>query len=250
MSERTIGNLNGFVSHEDILNYIKKKYDPMATVNVDKTIVANLSDFKEEYQINPHSETDQYYYIVDGYISFNYRNLNRTLMYSYKNINWTEKLEYYKSLGLEDFVRAEKTYIDLIFDNDSVKIITNILHNFTGGWINEKENDDKSYYFVDRNPCQIGGIYKERYTSKYFVVCDISHSAKLVYGYTVVTNPLKNTTISNQYIRDMLHEQIDGNSFYRDNYWMADFETVKNILDGYLGKIADIQLQTLVDCGM
>lgn len=48
------------------------------------------------------------------------------MFYLYSNVNYYENLDYYKTLGLEDMVKSETTYISLGYDENSCEIIKSI----------------------------------------------------------------------------------------------------------------------------
>lgn len=73
----------------------------------------------------------------------------RCIFYLYCDINTYENLRYYSSVGLEDMVYSEKTYISLGNSGSSVEIIKKITEHF-GGWLDENDCDDKEYYYIEK----------------------------------------------------------------------------------------------------
>lgn len=145
----TYGKLKGYVKHEDIFEFIKNNYDENATRRVSRTVHRPLSDLDWEYTINEHSDDNVNWYDISGFIHFKQNGENRMLHYFYDNIIDLNDLEYYSEYGLEDFAKAEKTHIGLGYWGSSVEIIKEILGHFDGGWIDENDCDDETYYWVE-----------------------------------------------------------------------------------------------------
>lgn len=59
MSCDTMGRIKGYVKHEDIFDFIKQKWDSMATDSVKKDIPIPLSRCDWKYKFNEHSEDDK-----------------------------------------------------------------------------------------------------------------------------------------------------------------------------------------------
>ena len=147
----TYGKIKGYVKHEDIFEFIKQKYDKNATNDVTKEITCALSECNWEYKMNEHSEDNENWYTISGFICFKYKEEDRMLFYYYDNINSYEDLEYYTEFGLEDMVKTETTHIGLGYWGSSVKIIKEIVENFGGGWLDENDCDDKPYHIIESN---------------------------------------------------------------------------------------------------
>lgn len=146
MSVDTQGKIKGFVGHEEIANFIKKKWDKNVVDNVEKEIVKPLAECDWEYQVNEHSDDSENWYTISGFINFMYNDDLRSLFYYYNNINSFTSLERYQRCGLEDMVKAETTSISLGCYGDSVEIIKEIIAHFGGGWLDEDDCDDEEYY--------------------------------------------------------------------------------------------------------
>ena len=131
MGAATQGKIKGYVSHDDLLNFIKENYDQNAYHGIKKEML----------------KSDEY--IIDGYFYFNFKGETRQMFYMYWNVNHLENLEYYSARGLEDMVRSETTLIDLGHWGSSIEIIKNIITHFGGGWIDENDCDDIPYYFIE-----------------------------------------------------------------------------------------------------
>lgn len=161
MSLNTYGKIKGFVSHEEILEFIRNNYDSNANDHVSFHDEGPLSDITWEHQINEHSADNENKYSWYGYISFKHNNDRRSLFYSYCNVNSLENLAFYKEHNLENMVRAETTFISLSYWKDSVEIIKAILEHFGGGWIDENDCDNQEYY-----PYPVPEGYKPEGTEK------------------------------------------------------------------------------------
>jgi len=147
----THGKIKGFVRHEDILNFIRQKYDKDAKSNINRRIMFPISKCTWKYKINEHSESNENDYIDQGVICFKYNNEDRMLMYCYDNLNHYENLKYYSKRGLTELVESETTFISLGYWGSSVEIIKEIVAHFGGGWIDDNDCDDKEYYPVNAN---------------------------------------------------------------------------------------------------
>lgn len=145
----TCGKIKGFVRHEDILNFIKRKWDINAKDKVEKYIMQPISELDWKYKFNEHSEDNENWYTLHGFISFKYNEEERALLYDYDNINQYENFEYYSKYGLREMVESEITFLSLGYWGSSVEIITEIVKYFGGGWVNDNDCDDEKYYPVE-----------------------------------------------------------------------------------------------------
>lgn len=59
MGVDTNGKIKGFVSYEEVLNFIRKKWDKNARSNVNKRIICPISECNFKYKINEHSEDNE-----------------------------------------------------------------------------------------------------------------------------------------------------------------------------------------------
>lgn len=149
MSVSTIGKIKGYVSHLDILNFIRQKWDPNAKSSVKRKDYGSISNCTWKHQINEHSDTQDFWYILSGFINFIYKGEHRQLLYVYDNVNHFEHLERYKEQGLEDLVLSETTYISIGKDKNSVDIIKTLVAQFGGGWLDEDDCDDNDFYPIE-----------------------------------------------------------------------------------------------------
>lgn len=149
MGVSTQGRIKGYVSHDEILNFIRQKYDINAYSTVKKEIINDIKQITWKHSINEHSEDNDHWYDYSGYICFKDGEETRRLFYFYTNVNGFDNLEYYKDYGLEDMVRSEYVSISLHMHGNSIDIIKNIVAHFGGGWLDENDCDDKEYYPID-----------------------------------------------------------------------------------------------------
>lgn len=148
----THGKIKGYVRHEEIFNFIRQKYDENATMSIKKEIVCALSKYNDdEYELNAHSEDKENWYNIYGRIDFKYKGEDRSIFYSYSNVNFFENLDYYSEHGLEDMVKSETTYLSLGYWGSSVEIIKEMVAQFGEGWIDKNDCDDQPYEPVEVN---------------------------------------------------------------------------------------------------
>ena len=150
----TIGRIKGFVSHQNLSNFIKEKYDKNVVDHVVRYVMKPISECDWKHKINEHSEDEINWYNDHGFIYFKYDGEKTALFYDYNNINHYENEKYYSAYGLADMVESETTYINLgIIDSESgkenVKILKEIISHFGGGWLDNNDCDDELPYWVD-----------------------------------------------------------------------------------------------------
>ena len=142
----TRGRIKGYISHEDICNFIHQKYDKNVKNGVSKKIYCQISKCDFDFKINEHSQDMNNWYITSGFICFKYHDICTSIFYDYSNLNTLENLEYYSSKGLRELVETETTYISMRCCNESVKIIKEIVAHFGGGWVDNDDCDTEDYY--------------------------------------------------------------------------------------------------------
>ena len=64
MSVDTHGKIKGFVRHEEILNFIRQKWDKDARDGVKKDVTCPISKCDWKYKINEHSEDNENWYSI------------------------------------------------------------------------------------------------------------------------------------------------------------------------------------------
>lgn len=147
----TKGKIKGYVKAEEILNFIQQKYDPNAKSYVTRHQIAPINEISWKYKFNKHSDDKDHWYDEAGYINFTYKDEQRQLFYFYSNINSFENIDYYKDLGLLDMVKAETTSLNLGYWGSSVEIITELVSQFGGGWVDNNDCDSEEFYPIEFN---------------------------------------------------------------------------------------------------
>lgn len=141
MSTDTVGRIKGYITAEEICEYIKKCWDKTAESNVIRNNISSIQNITWDYLVNEHSENSEYWYADTGIIKFCYKGQERWLHYCYNNLNHFENLKYYKNLGLEEMERSEYTNLILAYFEDSAAIMQDIIKYFGGGWLDESDED-------------------------------------------------------------------------------------------------------------
>ena len=147
----TRGKIKGFVHPDEILNFVRQKYDATAKSDVSETVLCPLKKCEWDYTLNPHGHDRNNWTTLTGFIVFSYKDEKRMLFYSYSNINSLENLEFYSERNLEDMVRAETTGLSLGTWGHSVEIIQEIVAQFGGGWVDDNDCDSEEFYPVELN---------------------------------------------------------------------------------------------------
>ena len=147
MGVDTKGKLKGYVSPQEVLNFIQQTIDSNAKsyVELKDYGIVNYDWIKERY-----GKTNKWL-ITSGFIDFTDKSgEQRSLFYCYNNINSYENLEYYSTYGLENMVKSETTDIMLGCHGESVDVIKSIVTEF-GGWIDENDCDNEVYYPIEKD---------------------------------------------------------------------------------------------------
>ena len=147
MGVDTKGKLKGYVSPQEVLNFIKQTIDSNAKsyVELKDYGIAEYDWIKERYDNTNKRLT------TSGFINFTSKQgEQRSLFYCYNNVNSYENLEYYSEYGLENMVKSETTDIMLGCYGDSVEVIKSIVTEF-GGWIDENDCNDREYYPIEKD---------------------------------------------------------------------------------------------------
>lgn len=143
MGVDTLGKIKGKISEHDILNYIKQTIDPEASMDISSKDYGKLEEHKF---IKENYDGTGKWILRDGFISFTSKNGNRrSLFYFYDNCNHHENLDYYAPLGLSDMVKSETTNLHLGYNDEAIEIITDIVAQFGGGWVDKNDCDDVPY---------------------------------------------------------------------------------------------------------
>lgn len=151
MSCDTIGKIRGYISLEDIFKFVKEKWDKDAKLHSEKSNIMPLSKISEvskKYKLNQHGESDEYWYIIRGYIDFFFQEEGRRLFYDYSNVNFLENHDFYSQYGLAEMVESETTNLLLGHDETSSDMMETLVWHFGGGWIDEDDLDEIPFYDI------------------------------------------------------------------------------------------------------
>ena len=138
MSVDTKVRLKGCVEIEAILEFVRNKFDANADIFM-KSITEYDDDVVREFYkkgiiADSYAEKP---YIMSGYVVFNYNNSKRMMFVSYDSLNFSENM-----------VNAETTFLNLGYNDDAVKIMTEIVKAY-GGWIDYNDSDDEEYVYFE-----------------------------------------------------------------------------------------------------
>ena len=148
MCVNTVGKIKGYVKPEDVLEFIRERYDEGAEESFKRETDGKIANISWEYRINEHSDDDVNEYVVYGSIYFYDGDDLRSLFYCYGNVNHMDNAEYYREHGLVDMAESESTNIFLKYWGNSVDIIKEIVEHFGGGWIDDNDGDEDPFYRV------------------------------------------------------------------------------------------------------
>lgn len=148
MGVETKVKIKGYVKYEDILQFVKEKYDVDATARIGKEVICPVSKLEFDHSLNESSEDSENWYIISGGIYFNYGEEYRGLAYFYSNVNGFENLEHYSKKGLKGMVMSETTTLSLSYWGSSVQIMKDLIQEFGPGWIDEDDSDEEEYYLL------------------------------------------------------------------------------------------------------
>jgi len=123
--------LKGFVTCEEILNFLVQKVDQTAKKSID-TIPCHDYD----------SVSGTFYFTKEGKIL--------SIFYYYTSLNLKENYDYWVEKGLKDMVDTHTTELLANVDESSVNVMRMIVEHF-GGWIDENDSDGRYYEPVTRN---------------------------------------------------------------------------------------------------
>lgn len=149
MSVETKGLINGKVYPVQIVEFLRERYDRNANAKIDETSYDSLRKYGKVFYSTNCVPT-----IKSGFITFEYNGRARSMFYIYENYNAYENLDYYKEFeedypGITKAVTGEYTKIWLGHDEDAINIISEIIANFGGGWIDKNDCDDIPYVPIE-----------------------------------------------------------------------------------------------------
>lgn len=145
----TRGLLKGHIREEEVLNFIKQKFDKNATMDISDNNMGNITANNYNFIKKNYDNTNKWI-IRSGFINFKYKDRNRNIFYFYDNCNTYDDLDYYSEYGLEDMVKSETTSVSLGCWGDSEEIIKPLVEHF-GGWYDYNDCDDIEYEPIFKN---------------------------------------------------------------------------------------------------
>ena len=99
-------------------------------------------------------DNDEYWWSEYGFIYLTYNGRKRQIFYNYTNIKGTDDIasdvvhRCNRNPELAKMYVSETTHLSLGYDEDAVKFFTQLAGILGGGWLDENDCDDKTYYFV------------------------------------------------------------------------------------------------------
>jgi hypothetical protein len=147
MGVDTKGLLRGRVKHEEVLNFIRQKFDENAKSCVE---LKDYGSYTKHDWIRERYDNTGKWLTWSGFIYFNDGTEDWSIFYCYTNNNSYENLDYYNDYGLEDMVKSETTYLSMSCLGKSKEIMKTIVSHF-GGWIDENDCDSEPYYPIIKN---------------------------------------------------------------------------------------------------
>lgn len=137
MSVEVKVRLKGYVSPEEIINFLRKKYD----LALEKSTVRKETfRWPEEWQSGMIIMKDLR---LDADPTGNYRNI----FYFFTDKEEKDDKEFWIDNGLSEMVEKPTTRLSMSHNDESVEIMKTIAAHF-GGWIDESDCDDESFYPV------------------------------------------------------------------------------------------------------
>lgn len=143
------GWIKGFVDHDEISQWLMKKFSTQITVGIYKIPHMKIEDVWKEYKINPGSEDSENWYNLAGYLNFTVGEVDKALFYSYSNLCCFDDLAEYTKYGLNELATSETTSVSLKRTSENVALIREIVASFGGGWIDEWEDEEGHCYVVE-----------------------------------------------------------------------------------------------------
>ena len=99
-------------------------------------------------------DNDEYWWDEHGFIYFTYNGKKRQIFYNYSNIKCTDDIVHNiqyrcnRDPKVANMFVSETTNLSLGYDEDAVKFFTQLAGILGGGWLDENDCDDQTYYFV------------------------------------------------------------------------------------------------------
>ena len=144
MGKHTVVRLKGHITQHQIIEFLSS----VGYTAFDKT-TKYIEGLKESLYC-PHSDYDDSCNTihVNGFIKLS----ESYIYYSYWNVNTFDLIPYYQldypdRLDLILMAAMETTYISMNYNKENVEIMKSICKHF-GGWIDENDCDNETYYFL------------------------------------------------------------------------------------------------------
>lgn len=143
--------LKGHIEPEQVFSVIRELFDKNATMDkVTKTIYKPFHEI--EFDFEPYDKNDTIWYSVYTRVDFTYNGEKRSIFVHYDNVNTFEGEDYYveKDPRLYEMVHSVKTSLSFRAWGSSVEIMRRLVCVF-GGWIDDNDCDDESFYYVEKD---------------------------------------------------------------------------------------------------
>ena len=143
--------LKGHIEPEQVFSVIRELFDKNATMDkVKKTIYKPFHEI--EFDFESYDKNDTVWYSVYTRINFTYNGEKRSIFVHYDNVNTFEGEDYYveKDPRLYEMVHSVKTSLSFGAWGSSVEIMRKLVTVF-GGWIDDNDCDEESYYYVEKD---------------------------------------------------------------------------------------------------
>lgn len=136
--------LNGYVSSDEIFDFISKNYDEnvVSNITINKNGLIKLNEY-----IQFHYGKTPYHITEAGYIYFTYKDNGVHISYIYTNGKIEDNEDYCIENDIQKLITFETTLISVEYSEDSISIMNDIIKNY-GGWIDDMDNG--VYSFVER----------------------------------------------------------------------------------------------------
>ena len=142
----TDGKLNGYIHHNEIINYISQHIDPHVTADITTTVCKAPQDEKAERYLGSHKQET-----TVGFIYFtSKKGRPKSMFYSYIHVIPNDYEEHDVKHRRKDMENSETTLISLPYDEESVDIMTQLVRKF-GGWIDKNDEDDIPFEPVSKS---------------------------------------------------------------------------------------------------
>ena len=141
----------GHLSKEYLMNIIYTHFDTDTTKDIKICKHDRIEDLNFDFI---QFDKDEYWWSEYGFICFTYNGRKRQIFYNYTNIKGTDEIandvahRCNRNPELAKMYVSETTHLSRGYDEDAVKFFTQLAGVLGGGWLDENDCDDKTYYFV------------------------------------------------------------------------------------------------------